>query len=124
MPNYAIFLLDHLVSLLSLIGRYDAASHSSSVYNQWYPREHSEAFCRYIVQRRELCGQVQHSQPEYAIENMQYTGDSLGVICRCQDAGDRIMSELEAIQPNAETHFILKELIFLRNAHDVCYEII
>ena len=40
-----------------------------------------------------------------------------------EGAGNWLISELVAIQPNAKTRFVLKELLPLRNVNDVCYDI-
>lgn len=42
---------------------------------------------------------------------------------RSQDAANRILSELKAIQPEAEARFIQKDLTLLKNADEVCEEI-
>lgn len=42
---------------------------------------------------------------------------------RSQDAGDRILSELKSIQPEAEATFIRKDLTLLKNVDEVCEEI-
>lgn len=42
---------------------------------------------------------------------------------RSQDAADRIISEIKAIQPEAQTSFIRKDLTLLKNVDEVCDEI-
>ncbi|KAK4694108.1 hypothetical protein P7C71_g3416, partial [Lecanoromycetidae sp. Uapishka_2] len=45
------------------------------------------------------------------------------VVGRSQDAANRILSELKAMQPETETNFIRKDLTLLKNVDEVCEEI-
>ena len=46
-----------------------------------------------------------------------------GALNRSQDAADRILTELKAIQPEAETSSIRKDLTLLKHIDQVCDEI-
>ena len=55
--------------------------------------------------------------------NINVWQELISLLFRSQDAADRILSELKAIQPDGETTFIRKDLTMLKNVDEVCEEI-